>query len=77
MKGTVPGEFMVEEGEDLCDESGYLCGESGCGLCALKQLSNAGITFKARRTRGNYADFMERDIRNLRWALDILDTVKK
>lgn len=76
VKGTVPGEFMVEEGEDLCDESGYLCGESGCGLCALKQLSNAGITHLKLVGRGNYADFMERDIRNLRWALDILDTAK-
>lgn len=24
------------------DESGYLCGETGCGLCALYQLKQAG-----------------------------------
>ena len=76
VKGTVPGEIMVEEGEDLCDDSGYLCGESGCGLCALKELSDAGVTHLKLVGRGNYADFMERDIRNLRRALDILETSK-
>ena len=25
-------------------EDGYLCGATGCGLCTLKQLSDAGIT---------------------------------
>ena len=58
VKGTVPGEIMVEEGEDLCDESGYLCGESGCGLCALKQLVQCGITHLKLVGRGNYADFL-------------------
>lgn len=77
VKGAVPAEFMVEEeGEDAYDENGYLCGESGCGLCALKQLSDAGVTHLKLVGRGNYADFMERDIRNLRWALDILETSK-
>lgn len=77
VKGTVPGEIMVEEeGEDAYDENGYLCGESGCGLCALKELSDAGVTHLKLVGRGNYADFMERDIRNLRRALDILETSK-
>ena len=75
VKGAVPAEF-IEEGEDAYDENGYLCGESGCGLCALKQLSDAGITHLKLVGRGNYADFMERDIRNLRRALDILNTAK-
>lgn len=70
-----------EEGEDAYDENaydenGYLCGESGCGLCALKELSDAGVTHLKLVGRGNYADFMERDIRNLRRALDILETSK-
>ena len=77
VKGTVPGEIMEEEeGEDAYNENGYLCGESGCGLCALKELSDAGVTHLKLVGRGNYADFMERDIRNLRWALDILETSK-
>lgn len=54
------------------DEEGYLCGATGCGLCALYQLQRAGITHLKLVGRGNYTDFMERDIRNLRKALKIL-----
>lgn len=55
-----------------CDEMGYLCGETGCGLCALYQLKQAGITHLKLVGRGNYTDYMEKDIRNLRMALNIL-----
>ena len=51
-------------------EDGYLCGATGCGLCTLKQLSDTGITHLKLVGRGNYTDFMERDIRNLRHAGD-------
>ncbi|WP_432628747.1 U32 family peptidase [Brotaphodocola sp.] len=54
-------------------EDGYLCGESGCGLCALWQLRRAGITHLKLVGRGNYVDFMERDIRNLSRAREILE----
>ena len=54
-------------------EDGYLCGTTGCGLCTLKQLSDAGITHLKLVGRGNYTDFMERDIRNLRRTLEILE----
>ena len=54
-------------------EYGYLCGATGCGLCTLKQLSDAGITHLKLVGRGNYTDFMERDIRNLRRTLEILE----
>ena len=43
------------------------------GLCTLKQLSDAGITHLKLVGRGNYTDFMERDIRNLRRTLEILE----
>lgn len=55
------------------DDTGYLCGETGCGLCALYQLQKAGITHLKLVGRGNYTDFMEKDIHNLRQALNILD----
>lgn len=58
------------------DETGYLCGETGCGLCALYQLRKAGITHLKLVGRGNYVDHMEKDIRNLRKALDTLETSK-
>ena len=54
-------------------EDGYLCGTTGCGLCTLKQLSDAGITHLKLVGRGNYTNFMERDIRNLRRMLEILE----
>ena len=54
-------------------EDGYLCGATGCGLCTLKQLSDAGITHLKLVGRGNYTDFMERDIRTLRRTLEILE----
>ena len=54
-------------------EDGYLCGATGCGLCTLKQLSDTGITHLKLVGRGNYTDFMERDIRNLRRTLEILE----
>ena len=55
------------------DDSGYLCGATGCGLCALYRLRDAGITHLKLVGRGNYTDFMEKDIRNLRKALAILE----
>ena len=55
------------------DEEGYLCGATGCGLCALYALQRAGISHLKLVGRGNHADFMEKDIRNLRKALDILE----
>ena len=59
--------------EDEIDDSAYLCGETGCGLCALYQLQKAGITHLKLVGRGNYVDYMENDIRSLKRALNILD----
>lgn len=59
--------------EDEIDDSAYLCGETGCGLCALYQLQKAGITHLKLVGRGNYVDYMENDIRSLKCALNILD----
>ena len=63
----------VDIPDDNRDTDGYLCGETGCGLCALYQLQEAGITHLKLVGRGNYTDFMEKDIRNLRKALNILE----
>lgn len=51
----------------------YLCGATGCGLCALYRLREIGITHLKLVGRGNYTDFMEQDIRMLRQALAILE----
>lgn len=66
----------VMETEKNYDDTGYLCGETGCGLCALYQLQKAGITHLKLVGRGNYVDYMEKDIRNLRKALDILENAE-
>ena len=55
------------------EEDGYLFGRTGCGLCALKKLKDAGITHLKIVGRGNSIDFMKRDVRNLKKAIDLLD----
>ena len=59
--------------QNLYDEEGYLTGSTGCGLCALYRMKQTGITHLKLVGRGNYTDFMEKDIRQLRKALDILE----
>ncbi len=62
-----------EEQKDEFFEDDYLLGRSGCGLCALWQLRDAGITHLKLVSRGNYtADTIE-DIRCLKRALAILE----
>ena len=63
------------ENVDEPEDDSYLCGQTGCGLCALYSLKKAGITHLKLVGRGNYIDYMERDIRNLRKALEILKDV--
>ena len=60
---------------DEPEDDSYLCGQTGCGLCALYWLGKAGVTHLKLVGRGNYTDYMERDIRNLRKALEILKDV--
>ncbi len=81
--GTLSVKFQENEIENIgsvesVDESaddGYLCGQTGCGLCALYQLEKAGVTHLKLVGRGNHTDYMERDIKNLRKALEILKDV--
>ncbi|WP_455503054.1 peptidase U32 family protein [Blautia sp.] len=64
---------QLEPSDPAYDSMGYLCGETGCGLCALYQLKQAGITHLKLVGRGNYTDYMEKDIRNLRNSLRLLE----
>lgn len=73
--------FITDDFQETCDvsgkihfdENGYLTGSTGCGLCALYQMKQIGITHLKLVGRGNYTDFMEKDIRKLRKALEILE----
>lgn len=66
-----PEEAWIEG--KTADEDGYLCGETGCGLCGLYDLRQSGITHLKLVGRGNSQDFMKRDIQNMRIALKILE----
>lgn len=75
-RDDIPGQETPSIEIPAEDDTGYLPGVSGCGLCALYRLKEAGITHLKLVGRGNYTDFMEKDIRNLRRALDILKASK-
>ena len=75
-RDDIPGQETPSIEIPAEDDTGYLPGASGCGFCALYRLKEAGITHLKLVGRGNYTDFMEKDIRNLRRALDILKASK-
>ncbi|AKN29856.1 peptidase U32 [Clostridium carboxidivorans P7] len=61
--------------EDEMKDS-YVLGKTGCGLCSLKELKKAGITHLKVVGRGNSIENMERDVRNLKKAVDMLDDIE-
>lgn len=61
----------TEDWEDSRDD--YLTGATGCGLCALRRLKDAGVTHLKLVGRGNYVDYMERDIRQLKKAIKLCE----
>lgn len=69
MERVIKRTLEIEEQQ----EQQYLCGKSGCALCALPQLEAAGITHLKLVGRGNYVEDMIRDIRNLKAALGLLE----
>lgn len=64
-------EYYSSEEEE---EKLQLLGETGCGICFLKKLKDAGITHLKVVGRGKYIDFMEEDIRSLKKALELLES---
>ena len=57
-----------QEPEEIID----CTGATGCGLCALWRLQQAGVTYLKLVSRGNYIENTIQDIRQLKKALDIL-----
>lgn len=51
----------------------YIPGETGCGLCALWDLREAGVTHLKIVGRGNYPEDMCRDIAAAKQAIEILE----
>ena len=62
--------FEDAEGEE------YITGSSGCGLCALWRLREAGVSHLKLVSRGNSSRDTLEDIKVLRQALDILEKSK-
>lgn len=69
-------EFCMEnqydmENEDSIENS-YLLGSTGCGLCSLKRLKEAGVTHLKVVGRGNSINNMVKDVQNLRKAIKMI-----
>lgn len=54
------------ESIEINEDGLYKFGSTGCGICALKKLKEAGITYLKVVGRGNYIDVIEKDIINLK-----------
>lgn len=65
----------VEQTEPGLDVENFQTGASGCGLCALFGLRESGITHLKVVGRGNHTEAMLQDIRQVKRALEMLETV--
>lgn len=69
-------ENIVEEQDienEEKQEDTYRLGSTGCGLCSLKRLQEAGVTHLKVVGRGNFINFMEKDVQNLKKAISMID----
>lgn len=66
-------EKFVEVQDDSEEVDGYVTGSTGCGLCALMELKEAGVTHLKVVGRGNHVAYMEQDLKQMRKALALLE----
>ena len=64
----------MEQAEPGLDVENFLTGVSGCGLCALFELRESKITHLKVVGRGNHTESMLQDIRQVKRALEMLET---
>lgn len=62
--------------EEIIEEDEYMLGSTGCGICALKRLKEAGVTHLKVVGRGNFIDITKRDIENLKKAIEMINYSK-
>ncbi|MBE6050106.1 MAG: peptidase U32 [Clostridium sp.] len=62
--------------EPYYEEDSYLVGSTGCGLCVLMDLKKAGVTHLKVVGRGNFKDLMIKDVKNLKKAINMIDTAE-
>lgn len=61
--------------ENEYENDSYLLGSTGCGICELKKLKEAGVTHLKVVGRGKYIDDIEKDIIGLKQAINILGNI--
>lgn len=66
--------LKISSEDDLKNK--YIVGDTGCGLCNLRELDRVGITHLKVVGRGNYKDYMINDIKALKKALKIMEKSK-
>ena len=68
-------EKYYEEDIEFEEQDEYIVGSTGCGICALKKLQQCGVTHLKVVGRGNFIDNMEKDVRKLKQAINMLDSI--
>lgn len=66
-------ELNIDEDEE---SDTYILGSTGCGICSLKQLKNAGVTHLKVVGRGNSVNNMVRDVENLKKAILMIENIE-
>ena len=62
--------------ENEYENDSYLLGSTGCGICELKKLKEAGVTHLKVVGRGKYIDDIEKDIIGLKQAINIIENIE-
>ena len=62
--------------ENEYENDSYLLGSTGCGICELKKLKEAGVTHLKVVGRGKYIDDIEKDIIGLKQAINIIGNIE-
>lgn len=69
--------LYYEQLDNEDEDKTHMLGSSGCGICSLKKLKDAGVTHLKVVGRGKYIDYMEEDIKKLKIAIDMIMIIKR
>ena len=69
--------LYYEQLDNEDEDKTHMLGSSGCGICSLKKLKDAGVTHLMVVGRGKYIDYMEEDIKKLKIAIDMINDNKE
>lgn len=69
--------LYYEQLDNEDEDKTHMLGSSGCGICSLKKLKDAGVPHLKVVGRGKYIDYMEEDIKKLKIAIDMINDNKE